>query len=193
MRGSNRDSGRIDMNKKVFLATALEKLLYIAAADLMAMLVKLILNLIAKPIVDEIMSESSEIAKANAGKIFSGIYILAFVILLAVLIIKNPSPRTAYLNATYGEDYSFKKDLFVITPLPTLLVSAVFALPMSLVLAIFGDIKIVPLFFVPYYSMWEIVRNPWISYAIMTVMTAALIILFTEIAHVIWEKNRLRK
>ena len=71
--------------------------------------------------------------------------------------------------------------------------SAVFALPMSLVLAIFGDIKIVPLFFVPYYSMWEIVRNPWISYAIMTVMTAALIILFTEIAHVIWEKNRLRK
>ncbi|MBO4355482.1 MAG: hypothetical protein J5850_01345 [Clostridia bacterium] len=181
------------MKSKVFFATFLEKLLYIVAANVMTVLVKIILNVIIIPIVDEAMRDSTDVAKANALKIYAAVYVIAFIIFLAILVIKNPSTRATYLNDTYGKEYSFKNDLLRISPLPLLCASALMALPMSLVLAIFGDIKVVPFFFVPYYSMWEIVRNPWLSFGIMTILTAVAVMIFSLIAFMIWEKNRLRK
>ena len=177
---------------KGFLKETFSRLGIFLLLNVPVILVYILVSLFFKiPVVDELADRFAN-AKLLEGVLYA-LYAVVYFVILALLICKNSSARSAYLNATAGEKYSFKGELAsysretltVDIAACTVLAVAVFAL-----LAVFNKNGILAVIFLPQYSLLRMMSTVGaaIFYAAFTpIFTGAL----TLISQKIWNKNRL--
>lgn len=185
-----------DTNGKGFGTRCVESLLFLAAADLGALLVKFLIQMITVPIRRELDARKAVEALAAVDKLLSLLCIAGFFAVLAVFIAKNPVYKGRYLNDSYGERYSFFADFARSAKekvLPDLLMTALMGTPQYAVLLIWGDVNYLPLLFPPFHAVWELTGSPVVSWLLMSAAVPAFNLAVTLAAHRVWEKGRLRK
>ncbi len=184
------------MKKKGFVVRCAESLIYLAAADLGALLVKFLIQMVTVPIRRELDARKATETLAAVNGLLAFLCLSAFFVILAVFIGKNPLYRGKYLNASFGERYRLTADLKQTAGqrvLPDLLMAALMGIPLYAVLLFVGDINYLPTLFAPFYAVWELIGNPIVSWIVMSVAVPVFNLLVTLIAHRAWEKGRLRK
>ncbi len=172
-----------------------ESLLLIGAADIAAILVKFVLQLVTVSVRQELTARGASGALAVVNAVLAALCLASFLVLLAVLIALNPVYKGDYLNRTFGQDYRFGADLREIVrsrSLTDLGAAALLGLPLYTVLFIVGDINYLPTLFTPFYAMWELTGNAIVSWIAMSLLIPVWLILVTVFSHHSWDKHRLR-
>ena len=184
------------MKKKSIGFRLVESLLLIGAADLAAILVKFLLQMVTVPIRQELTARGDLDALAAVNALLAALCLASFLGLLAVLVALNPIYKGNYLNRTFGQEYRFGADLAQTAgsrSLADLCAAALFGLPMYAVLLIWGDINYLPTLFAPFYAMWELTDNAVISFIAMSLLIPLWLALVSVLSHRSWDKHRLRK
>lgn len=173
----------------------MESLALVAVADIAAGLIKFIALLLTLPISGELRARRSPLVDVF-DTVIAVICVVAFFLVLALACVKNPNKKSFWLNASYGTGYGLVNDLFSTAKTRfgfDMLAALLVGIPQYAVLMIFGDIDYIPLFFAPFYSMWQLVGNPIVSFALMGVISPVAILVFSLLAHKKWDSERLRK
>lgn len=184
------------MKNKGFGTRCMESLLFLAAADLGALMVKFLIQMVTVPIRRELDARKAVEALETVNDLLALLCLAGFFIILAVFTVKNPVYKGRYLNASYGEDYVLSADFKQTVcekGLPDLLMTALMGLPLYAVLLIWGDVNYLPTIFSPFYAVWELIGNPIVSWVVMSAAVPVFNLVLTLIAHRIWKKGRLRK
>lgn len=184
----------MDTTKKM-LRNIPEHLLYFLASDLISMLVALIVNLMLRPFLSE-LARGDAAREASIDRILWGVFALLFFVVLAVLLYKSSGMKNRYLAETLGRPYRFMQDTLAFIKGGWLIGVAaylLFALPLTVVMAIFPDLPILPTLFYPQYALIELFGNPFAAWAIGTVGYALFSVAYFPILHAIWEKNRIHR
>ena len=183
----------MDATKKL-LKNIPEYLLYFLAADLVCMLVSLAVNIVLRPILNE-LARGDESVLALIDKGFYIFFAALFYVVLAVILAKSPIQRTAYLSATIDRDYHFGADLadFVQHGLFTGVAAyLIFCLPVTVLVYLVPDILYIPTLFYAQDAMISL-AGPWIALGLDAVIYTVFALLLFPCLHLYWEKNRLYK
>ncbi len=177
---------------KRFFTDFLQKLGIFFLLNIAVILVYFIIALFFKiPVVDELAARFAD-AKALDTALYV-LYALSYYFFLALLICKNSSARTAYLNVTADEGYSLKRELCQYIReffLSDIFASTVLSAISFAFIGLFDTNKFVSLIFLPQYSLFSLSGLAFgaIFYA---AFTAIFIFAVTMCAQKVWAKNRL--
>lgn len=184
----------MDVTKKM-LRNIPEHLLYFGASNLIAALAALIVNLMLRPLL-------TELARGDAGReatidsVFWSVFALLFFVVLAVLLYKSNGMKNRYLAETLGHEYHFGQDLVAFLKggwLTGIAAYLIFALPLTVVMAIFPELPVLPTLFYPQYALIELCGSAFLAWAIDGVAYALFSVVYFPILHAIWEKNRIHR
>ncbi len=177
---------------KRFFTDFLQKLGIFSLLNIAVIFVYFIVYLFFKiPVVDELTARFAD-PKALDTVLYA-LYVVCYYLFLALLICKNSSARTAYLNATSGEEYSFKREaLRYIREFfaSDILASAVLSLISFLLIWLLGENKLVSFIFLPQYSLYSF-SGLVFGAVFYAVFTAIFVFAVTVFAQKVWAKKRL--
>lgn len=197
MKGKCPVNERLEKNtRKKFGARFLESLVTLAAADVVAMLIKWIVSLVLLPVTGEIVARGNAALQANWNKILSGICLISFFATVVVVAVKTPNRRSIWLNDSYGRPYSLSEDFRQTLSdwaLPDGLSALILGLPQYAVLLFVGDVNILPMVFAPFYGLWQLFPLPILCWILMGILTPTVHLIALLIAHCKWDHTRLRR
>lgn len=181
----------MDATKKL-LRNLPEHLLYFVATDVICMIVTFAVNLILRPYLLE-MARGDASREQTVETVLFAVFAALFLVVLAVIFVKSPMQRTAYLAATIDREYRFFGDLKAFITggfwMGTL-AYALFSLIPTFFLWLIPDILVLPTLFYPQYALTELF-DPWIAYLVGLAAYAVFSLLLFPCLHLYWEKNRL--
>lgn len=181
--------------RKKFGARFLESLVTLAAADVVAMLVKWIVSLLLLPISGELAARNGGTLPPYWNMVMAAICLISFFVTVVVVATKSPNRRSIWLNASYGRPYCLSEDFRQILSdwaLPDALSALILGLPQYAVLLFVGDVNILPMVFAPFYGLWQILPLPILCWVLMGILTPAVHLVTLLIAHRKWDRTRLR-
>ncbi len=190
------DAGMSVPHKRSFFGGFFGALGLLAVGDLAAVLLRFVFLLFFSGLFAEL--------KANAPSAARVAYFVSYLLCFAAFIftavfatLKNGYARNNYLISTYGKSYGIGSDALSLlkSALPAYLAaSAIFALPIHIIFAVFGEVKYITTVFIPFYCMYKMTGSRLAaSYSLSVLLPTAALWLSVFFAHIIWEKNRLHK
>lgn len=142
-----------------------------------------------------------EIFPKNANTVnvvLCALYLVIYYAAIAFTMIANPITRASWLNYTAGKKYSFKDDLMEFLKydfMDEVICYLVVCLPVHLMIQYWGVMGLTfSQFFIGQSAIYAILEcNVWVSYLLNMVLYAVFWVVTVMVAHLVWDKQRLRK
>lgn len=174
----------------------LESLITVAVADLVALIGKFIFSLLTLPISSELTARGAEETLTVLDNVRAIFCVGVFGAALLVATLKNPHRRSRYVNESYPIGYRLASDLKGIVCCRFLwdaIAGFALALPLTVVLMVFGEIDYLPTVFAPVDALWELTGSPIAALLTTTLLVPTLVCVGLLIAHFVWDRSRLHR
>lgn len=178
-----------------FFARSCRALGLLAVGDIAAIFFRFVALLFFASFLNEMKTNQPAVA-ATMETMLDIVTFCVFVLVASIGLCRNRQSRAAYLNATVGEDYKMSSDATALlaSALPATIVSAaLFALPIYLIIAIFGEVNYLTTLFMPLYCLYTATDSIEASIAFAVIVPTAALYITELFAHAVWQKGRLRK
>lgn len=167
----------------------------LAVGDIAAIFFRFVALMFFAAFLNEMKTNAPAVA-ATMERVFDIMTFGVFVLASVLGFCKNKQLRAEYLNRTAGREYKMSSDAAVLakTALPTIAVAAaIFALPIYVIIAVFGEVNYLTTLFMPLYCLYTATGSIALSIALAVVVPTAALYLVCLFAHAVWQKGRLRK
>ena len=162
--------------------------------DLAVWVVLLLCSFTVRSFLIEIFPRS----QATVNVALCAAYLVIYYAAIGFTMIANPITKASWLNYTAGKKYSFKediKDFLKYDFVDEIICYLVVCLPVHLMIGYMGTMGItLSQFFIGQSAIFAILEcNVWVSYLLNMALYSVFWLVTVMIAHVVWNKQRLRK